>query len=168
MKTQQILFFVICLISATSCNRSSDQADTGQTNNDSAEGVTKSTNDGINSNEPTPVKLIDRIPGIWVIDQVTKNGNVISMEEAGVPNQPLEFARDGRYRHYTEKAKIDSGSYRINERQESLYFESDDQKKVTEWNVSFDEDNRMVMSKADSNSKENLKYFYRKKEAPLE
>jgi hypothetical protein len=165
MKIQHLLCGLLLVTICVSCNRDGTGSENNQSDNATVEQESdgkQSTNDGINSNEPTPVKLIDRLPGIWVVDQVTKGGKTVTREEAGIQNQPLEFTRDGRYRHYSGKSKIDSGSYRVNERQESIYLDSDDGKKITEWNVSFDDQGRMLMFNPLGEKNNNLEYTYSK------
>jgi hypothetical protein len=101
----------------------------------------------VNTAKETPVKIIEYIPGTWVIDHVYK-GKDLAQNDTLAKNQKIEFNREGRFVSFSENEKIDSGAYRINEEHAILYMASvGDNKKPVEWDVWFDKDGTMTMKK---------------------
>ena len=87
----------------------------------------------------TPDKIIDKIVGAWKIQKITSGKEEVAKNPTS--GQWIEFRSDGTYLNHS--TPIDSGSYRDNENQSIVYFESvvnkDPSKKytnmTTEWSI---------------------------------
>jgi hypothetical protein len=102
-----------------------------------------------NTEQKTPVKIIQFIPGSWTLDQVIRGGKDISEHDTVAQYQTLEFNREGRYVSYAGNEKIDSGAYRLNEDHAILYMASETDDKAHEWYVWFSEDGTMTLKHHD-------------------
>jgi hypothetical protein len=121
------------------------------------------TKSGINTQQKTPTKIIEYIPGIWVIDHVYRGKEDVTNSDTLASMKKLEFNREGRYSSYSGTEKIDSGAYRINEEHAILYLASGNNGKPSEWNVRFDKSGNMTLSAKNTNKKEMaISYFYKK------
>jgi hypothetical protein len=116
----------------------------------------------------TPDKVIDKIVGAWKIQKITSGKEEVAKNPTS--GQWIEFRSDGTY--LNQSAPIDSGSYRINENQSIVYFESavnkDPSKKstniITEWSIAFT-DEGMTMQRRTTRKREQadkMKYYYTK------
>ena len=116
----------------------------------------------------TPDKVIDKIVGAWKIQKITSGKEEVAKNPTS--GQWLEFRSDGTY--LNNSTSIDSGSYRINENQSIVYFESvvnkDASKNttntITEWSIAFTNDG-MIMQRRSTGKREHadkMKYFYSK------
>ncbi|HEX6892164.1 MAG TPA: hypothetical protein VF141_15765 [Chryseolinea sp.] len=116
----------------------------------------------------TPDKIIDRIVGAWKIQKITSGKEEVAKNPTS--GQWIEFRSDGTY--LNNATSIDSGSYRIDENQSIVYFESavnkDPSKNttnmVTEWTIAFTGEG-MIMQRRSTGKREHvdkMKYFYTK------
>jgi hypothetical protein len=145
-----------------SAQQNKERGDTDYTNNRTKGKPNPESN--VNTAKQTPVKIIEYIPGTWVINQVLKGKEDVTDTDTLAPNEMIEFNREGRYTSFSGKEKIDSGAYRINEDHAVLYLASEgDNEKPTEWNVWFGKDGTMTMRPKDtSNKEESFTYVYRR------
>jgi hypothetical protein len=141
---------------------SKERGDTDYTNNRS-QGEPKQ-DKNVNTAQQTPTKIIEYIPGTWVIEQVYKGKEDVTATDTLAKNESIEFNREGRYMSFLSSEKIDSGAYRINEDHAVLYLASEgDNEKPTAWSVWFDKDGKMTMRmKNDGNKEEPMSYVYRR------
>ena len=130
------------------------------------EGSAQQQDKHINTEEKTPVKVIEYIPGTWVIEDVYRGDKNVTSTDTLAGVETIEFNREGRYVSYAGSEKIDSGAYRVNEQHSLLYLASEgDNEKSTSWKVSFYENGNMTMKVRDTGSKEeNISYVYRKED----
>jgi hypothetical protein len=118
----------------------------------------------VNTKEETPVKIIEYLPGTWVIQSVYRGKENVTTTDTLAAIETIEFNREGRYMSYSGTEKLDSGAYRLNEQHGILYMasENNDDKPV-EWAVSFTKDGTMTISmKNGSKQLENINYVYRR------
>jgi hypothetical protein len=118
----------------------------------------------VNTAKQTPVKIIEYIPGTWVIEHVYRGKEEVSKTDTLAPNESFEFNREGRYTSFSGNEKIDSGAYRINEEHAILYLASEgDNEKPAEWDVWFGKDGTMTMkSRNTPNKGEDFSYVYKR------
>lgn len=119
----------------------------------------------INTKKETPTKIIEFIVGEWEAEEVYQGQKEVSETDTLAQDQLIEFDREGKYYRYAGNAKIDSGSYRINEQHNFLYLESSDHlAPPSGWRVSFSEDGKMFLRKIDDTEHaESFKYVYRRR-----
>lgn len=117
----------------------------------------------VNTEQKTPVKIIQFIPGTWTIEQVFRGKEEITETDTIAKNQALEFNREGRYMSYSGTEMIDSGAYRLNEDHAILYMASAVDDRTTEWNVWFSADGMMTLQLKDGvKHGETFRYVYRR------
>ena len=116
----------------------------------------------------TPDKIIDKIVGAWKIQKITSGKEEVAKNPTS--GQWIEFRSDGTYLNHS--TSIDSGSYRVNENQSIIYFESvvnkDPSKKstnmITEWSIAFTNEG-MTMKRRSTGKREHvdkMNYYYTK------
>jgi len=156
MKTKMWSLAVACLCFGITCDVVAQQKKDPNTK--------QRTN--INTRQKTPVKVIEYIPGKWVLQSVYRGNKNVSATDTLAGAETIEFNREGRYISYAGNEKIDSGAYRINEEHSYLYMASeDDNERSTNWHVSFDDNGNMIMKIRDTGTNApNLSYVYRKEE----
>ncbi|MBT1705905.1 hypothetical protein [Chryseosolibacter indicus] len=158
-------FFVGLLIIIAGNGFAQDSKERGNTDksNNRTAGKPKNTDNRVNTDKKTPVKIIEYIPGTWTIEQVLRGKEDVTATDTLAQNQRLEFNREGRYLSYSGQEKIDSGSYRLNEQQAVLYLESEANDRPSEWNVWFDPAGTMTLKmRSGSVHGESFKYIYRR------
>ena len=117
----------------------------------------------VNTEQKTPVKIIQYIPGTWTIEQVFRGKEEITDTDTIAKNQALEFNREGRYMSYSGTEMIDSGAYRLNEDHAILYMASAVDDRTTEWNVWFSGGGMMTLQLKDGvKHGETFRYVYRR------
>jgi hypothetical protein len=122
--------------------------------------VKKNDNDAINTNDRTPIKLIESIVGKWKVQTIYKGKkNITNLNSEGA-NQMIEFNREGRFVRQSNAAKIDSGAYRLNENQNSLYLESELRKEPVEYKVYFNRNTMTLKIKGTAEGAETYSYVY--------
>jgi hypothetical protein len=113
-----------------------------------------------------PDKIIDKIVGAWKIQKITSGKDEVAKNPTS--GQWMEFRSDGTY--LNQATSIDSGSYRVNENQSIVYFESvvnkdpsnKTTKMITEWTIAFTGEG-MIMQRRSTGKREHadkMKYFY--------
>jgi hypothetical protein len=118
----------------------------------------------VNTQQETPVKIIEYIPGTWVIQSVYRGKENVTTTDTLAAIETIEFNREGRYMSYSGTEKIDSGAYRLNEQHGILYMASENRDdKPVEWKVRFTKDGNMTITMKDSDKKlENINFVYRR------
>ena len=135
-------------------------------NNDRTQDFAKEPDETVNrgsSDEQTPVKMFDYITGTWTMNKVLRGSENVTSESGLGKAHRIEFTREGRYIRYSDMNQVDSGGYRVNEQQKSLYLDSESPGEPEEWNVSFMEDGLMSMEIRNASSHgENITYLYKR------
>jgi hypothetical protein len=161
-----IKIFIMSLSSFIAVNGfAQDNKERGNTDytNNRTKGKAKNTDNAVNTDRKTPVKIIEYIPGKWAIEQVLRGQEDVTATDTLAQNQTLEFGRENRYRSYSGEEQIDSGMFRINEQQAILYLESESTDKPTEWNIWFDPEGTMKLKRREGQgTAANLSYIYRR------
>lgn len=104
-------------------------------------------------------KLFGEIAGTWRIQTIYDGKKDVTKKDS-TSVQWMEFREDGRYKSMAAKQPLDSGSYRVNENQKSLYLQSDsDKDNPSEWKMEFKE-STMTLSGLGSTNSQRLKYVY--------
>jgi hypothetical protein len=135
-----------------------DRGNTDYTNRE--KGKSKNT---VNTDQKTPVKIIEYIPGTWKIESIYKGEKNITQADTVAMYKTIEFNREGRYVGYSGNEKIDSGAYRINEQHASLYLANESNDKPIEWSVSFAKNGNMTLRmKDESKHAESFRYIYKR------
>src|ERR1041384_7107615 len=91
-----------------------------------------------------PPKKIGNIVGTWKISKITSGNNEVAKNPTS--GQWIEFRSDGKY--VNQALSIDSGSYRLDENNSTLFLESsihsndkkDSPKEIREWAVAMNND----------------------------
>ena len=135
MKKHISLLLVACLVAffdvQAQDKKEKERGNTDYTNNrSSAEGKKEQVE--VNTDHQTPVKIIEFIPGTWMIDQVLRGEKDISESDKSNGNETITFNREGRFMSYSGNELIDSGAYRINEQHAILYMQSVNADEVSE------------------------------------
>jgi outer membrane protein assembly factor BamE (lipoprotein component of BamABCDE complex) len=163
---KKILGLLIALIAAVVFNvhaqQNKERGDTDYTNN-KTKGKGKDEK-SVPAARSTPVKIIEYIPGTWVIEHVYRGKEDVTSTDTLASTETFEFNREGRYTSFSGTEKIDSGAYRINEEHAVLYLASEgDNEKPQEWNVWFDKDGTMTLKMLNSPNKgQDFSYVYRR------
>jgi hypothetical protein len=121
----------------------------------------------INTSQKTPVKIIEYIPGKWTVQHVMKGKRDMAGRDTLGQNETLEFTRDGKYTRYNNTEKIDSGAYRINEEHSALYLSSGSNDTPSEFNIEFDKNGGMTLTKKTGDKMQQAISFVYKRE-PVE
>lgn len=104
-------------------------------------------------------KLFGNIAGTWRMQTVYDGKKDVTKNDSASV-QWMEFREDGRFKSQSGNEPLDSGSYRINENQHSLYLQSDLNKdNPAEWNIEFKENNMILIGKSTPHA-QRYKYVY--------
>jgi hypothetical protein len=121
--------------------------------------------DAINTRKKTPVKIIEYIVGKWEVDRVYNGDRDVTAANEAQAGKSIEFNSEGRYSSYSDRQKIDSGAYRLNEAHGILYLESETGKPISQWNISFTKSGVMTLQPRESTpNAESFKYVYTRTE----
>jgi len=101
---------------------------------DSRDNNTQNENEQVNTEQQTPVKLIEYLVGEWEL----QNGSGAGQQ--GNASQRLTFTEEARYIAHSNGQKVDSGAYRMNEQLRNLYLESEADEKPREFEVELQQD----------------------------
>ena len=148
---------------ATSFSVSAQQkrGDTDYTNNRSRDKEKKDV--PVNTEQATPVKIFEYIPGTWEISSVFRGAKEISGSDTLSSSQTLEFTHDGRYMSNSGTEQIDSGGFRLNEQHGVLYLDSDIHGTTSEWKIDFYRDGSMALQLKDGVVHgERFRYIYKR------
>jgi hypothetical protein len=117
----------------------------------------------VNTEQSTPTKFIEYIPGTWQVEQVLRGKKDVTETDTLAKNQTIEFNREARYMSYSGTEMIDSGGYRLNEDHALLYLESEVHGTTSQWNVWFEPNGTMTLQLKDGVAHgERLRYVYRR------
>ena len=156
MKVLRILMAALVMVTFQNCGN--DKAGNREFAKEPDETVNRGTAD-----EPTPVKMIDYMTGTWTLNKVMRGDEDVSDENGMGQGQKLELRLDGRYLRFSDRNKIDSGRYRVNEQQKSLYLESEVRSVPEEWNVVRMEDGVISMEIRNASAHgESITYLYQR------
>jgi hypothetical protein len=146
---------------ATEISAQEKRGDTDYTNNRSRGKAKKRPE--VNTEQSTPTKIIEYIPGTWEMETVFRGKQDITDTDTLAKNQTLEFNREGRYMSNSGTEQLDSGAYRLNEQHGVLYLASDLHGTTSEWRVWFDPGGTMTMQLKDGVTHgEKFRYVYRR------
>jgi hypothetical protein len=121
-------------------------------------------NQDIPVNNETPTKNIEKIVGVWEATGIFNGTKDITETDTVGLNRSFEFTRENKYISYSDNEQIDSGAFKLNEVQNSIYLESAGGNEVAEYKVRFD-NNTMTLQpsqSADANA-QRFKYVYTRK-----
>jgi hypothetical protein len=121
-------------------------------------------NPDIPVNNETPTKNIEKIVGVWEATGIFKGTKDITETDTVGLNRSFEFTRENKYMSYSDQEQIDSGAFKLNEVQNSIYLESAGGNEVAEYKVRFD-NNTMTLQPAQSADAhaQRFKYVYTRK-----
>jgi hypothetical protein len=154
-----------CIGDITAQDRKQDSKERGNTDytNNRSRGKSKNTDNRVNTDKNTPIKIHEQIAGSWTIEAVNRGNKDVTDTDTLSHNQRLEFTRESRYISYSGNEKIDSGAYRVNESQSVLYLESETGEKPIEWKISFSQEGTMTLKQKEGTAHgESFSYVYRK------
>jgi hypothetical protein len=111
------------------------------------------------ANQPPTKKLIEKLPGVWKVTQVNDGKKEITQTVDSTAIESIEFTREAKYIIRNKTQRLDSGLYRLNEQQNSLYLEStlDSNTPPVEWGINVT-GNTLVMTGKSSEGAKNFKY----------
>jgi hypothetical protein len=115
-------------------------------------------------NNETPTKNIEKVVGVWEASGIFKGTKDITDTDTVGLNRSFEFTRDNKYMSYSDNEQIDSGAFKLNEVQNTLYLESAGGNETAEYKIRFD-NNTMTLQpaqSADANTQQ-FKYVYTRK-----
>lgn len=115
-------------------------------------------------NNETPTKNIEKVVGVWEASGIFKGTKDITDTDTVGLNRSFEFTRDNKYMSYSDNEQIDSGAFKLNEVQNTLYLESAGGNETAEYKIRFD-NNTMTLQpaqSADANA-QRFKYVYTRK-----
>jgi hypothetical protein len=117
-------------------------------------------------NNETPTKNIEKVVGVWEATGIFKGTKEITDTDTVGLNRSFEFTRDNKYVSYSDSEQIDSGAFKLNEVQNTLYLESfsGNQNEVAEFKIRFD-NNTMTLQPAQSADAhaQRFRYVYTRK-----
>jgi hypothetical protein len=118
----------------------------------------------VNSQQATPTKFIEFLPGTWTVEQVLRGKEDITGNDTLNRNQRIEFNREGRFVSYSGNEQIDSGAYRLSEQHALLYLETEgNEEDDTEYNIWFEGNGKMILQPRNTdNNAEQFKYVYKR------
>ncbi|SHG40165.1 hypothetical protein SAMN04488109_0071 [Chryseolinea serpens] len=115
-----------------------------------------------------PTKTIEAIRGSWKIAKIMSGTQEVARNPTS--GQWIAFRSDGTYVNHG--TALDSGSYRLNENQSSLYLEShvnpgkdkDSPKLITEYKITLQDDSMILQRKNEKPAKgkhaDKMQYYY--------
>jgi hypothetical protein len=115
-------------------------------------------------NNETPTKNIEKVVGVWEVSGIFKGTKDITNTDTVGLNRSFEFTRENKYISYSDSEQIDSGAFKLNEVQNTIYLESAGGNEVAEYKIRFD-NNTMTLQptqSADAHA-QRFKYVYTKK-----
>lgn len=115
-------------------------------------------------NNETPTKNIEKVVGVWEVTGIFKGTKDITDTDTVGLNRSFEFTRENKYISYSDSEQIDSGAFKLNEVQNTIYLESASGNEVAEYKIRFD-NNTMTLQpsqSADAHA-QRFKYVYTRK-----
>lgn len=116
------------------------------------------------ANNETPTKNIEKVVGVWEVTGIFKGTKDITDTDTVGLNRSFEFTRENKYISYSDREQIDSGVFKLNEVQNTIYLESAGGSEVAEYKIRFD-NNTMTLQPAQSADAhaQRFKYVYTRK-----
>jgi hypothetical protein len=116
------------------------------------------------ANNETPTKNIEKVVGVWDVTGIFKGTKDITNTDTVGLNRSFEFTRENKFISYSENEQIDSGTFKLNEVQNSIYLESAGGSEVAEYKIRFD-GNTMTLQPAESADAhaQRFRYVYTRK-----
>ncbi|MBT1709205.1 hypothetical protein KK062_13265 [Fulvivirgaceae bacterium PWU5] len=111
------------------------------------------------ANKPPIKKLIEKVPGVWKVTEVNDGKKKISQTVDSTAIESIEFTREAKYIIRNKTQQLDSGLYRLNEQQKTLYLESrlSNDTPPAEWSIDVN-GNTLTMTGKSSEATKNFKY----------
>jgi hypothetical protein len=120
----------------------------------------KAGNTNANSRRSIKNDLSETIVGTWQVDEIFKGKKDISNTDTLGVNETLIFDNEGKYVSHSGSEKIDSGLYRLNENHSVLFLESETEKSITEWNITFGKAGMTLQPRGTHPHAQSFKYTY--------
>jgi hypothetical protein len=114
------------------------------------------------TNNETPTKNIEKVVGVWEVTGIFKGTKDITNTDTVGLNRSFEFTRENKYLGYSDNEQIDSGAFKLNEVQNSIYLESAGGAEVTEYKIRFD-GNTMTLQPSGDADAQRFRYVYTRK-----
>lgn len=115
-------------------------------------------------NNETPIKNIEKVVGEWEVTGIFNGSKDITNTDTAGINRSFEFTRENKYNSYSENEQIDSGTFKLNEVQNTLYLESATGGDVTEYKIRFDDDTMTLQpSESGDANAQPFRYVYTRK-----
>lgn len=124
MRVNFLFMAVVCALALGACQSDSKKTTEG---ND---------NEQVNTEQKTPVKMIERLVGEW---QLEASQGQNTGQQGGVA-QRLTFTEEARYIAESGDQKVDSGAFRMNEQLQNLYLESEANEQPREYEIELQQD----------------------------
>lgn len=137
MKSTLFLFCALTFLTLQSCQQGEKSTSDSDDKDNRAE---------VNTQQETPVKMIESLVGEWTL----AGGGSATNNQSGNGDQKLTFTEEARYIIRKGNAMTDSGAYRMNEQLNNLYLESEANEKAREYEVKIQGDTLMLSSKEGS------------------
>jgi hypothetical protein len=144
-KRMKPIFFILLggVMALQSCN--SDNRNTREVNNEE-----------VNTEQPTPVKMVEYLVGKWKLESV-KGGSGNETRDL-----TLTFTAESRYILHSGNEKIDSGTYQTGEYSNRLFLQSEKTENLNEWDMKVEEE-RMILTPSQPNTQQGgAEYVYRR------
>ena len=124
MRVNFLFMAVVCALALGACQSDSKKTTEG---ND---------NEQVNTEQETPVKMIEQLVGEWQLE--ASQGQSAGQEVAA--GQRLTFTEEARYIAESADKKVDSGAFRMNEQLQNLYLESETNAQPREYEIELQQD----------------------------
>ena len=146
MRVNFLSIVIICALMLGGC-----QSDSTKTTEDSD-------NEEVNTEQETPVKMIEQLVGEW---QLEASQGQSAGQETGAAQQ-LTFTEEARYIAESDDRKVDSGAFRMNEQLQNLYLESETNEQPREYEMTLQQDILTLKPKGNQAGQANASYTYRR------
>ena len=144
MKTIILMIGTLILLTLNAC-----QSDNRENTKDSEQQV--------NTQQETPVKLIEYLVGEWKMESSTGGQD----NQQGSPGETITFTHEARYAVHEGYQLVDSGAYRMNEQLQNLYLESAGNETPREYDLDLESGNMTLKSRDGK-----VQYVYRRVSRP--
>jgi hypothetical protein len=112
-----------------------------------------------NASQQPAKKLIEQVAGVWKVTAMNDGKKAITQQVDSTALSSIEFTREAKYIMRTKTQRLDSGLYRLNEEQKTLYLESGvgTDTPPVEWGIDIKGNTLVLSGKATEHAK-NYKY----------
>jgi hypothetical protein len=106
-------------------------------------------------------KLISDVVGKWTLTKVLNGKKDITGQKSATGIQRIELTREAKFVMSDKKQQLDSGLFRVNESQKTIYFESKTggDTPPSEWGIDLHNNQMILTSRAAAHSN-GYKYIY--------